>query len=247
MPESIHLDVIEKIYDVPLGSCCWNEVVLDLRRLFCAEVGVLLAFNRHRKNVRGLSLSGVDAGTWRQYQAHYATINPFVKAIESGRLGPGQIISGSRLIPRRVFERTEFYDGLWRPSGLGASAGGYVRDESGEMLLIALPRLRGFRDYSEADLARLRVYFRHMARALQMQQEIERRRCAPDLDAFARRYGLTSAELRLLRMLIDTGSLRKSAERLHRSYNTLRVQVRSILQKTGTRSQVELLMCIHGH
>jgi DNA-binding CsgD family transcriptional regulator len=247
MTESIHLDLIEKIYDVPLGTCDWNEVMLDLGRIFCAEVGVLLAFDRSRKTVRGLCLTGVDAAAWKQYQAYYAKLNPFVKAFDSNRMRSGQIMSATQLMPRKIFDRSEFYDGFWRPCGLGASAGGYLRDPQGRMLVIGLPRLRGVEDYADAELARLRVYFCHIARALQMQQEIERRRGAPDLDAFARRYGLTSAELRLLGMLIETGSLRKAAERLHRSYNTLRVQVRSILQKTGTRSQVELMMCIHRH
>jgi DNA-binding CsgD family transcriptional regulator len=247
MTESIHLDLIEKIYDVPLGTSHWNEVMLDLGRIFCAEVGVLLAFDRSRKTVRGLCLTGVDAAAWRQYQAYYAKLNPFVKAFDSNRMRSGQIMSATQLMPRKVFDRSEFYDGFWRPCGLGVSAGGYLLDPQGRMLVIGLPRLRGVEDYADAELACLRVYFCHIARALQMQQEIERRRGAPDLDAFARRYGLTSAELRLLGMLIETGSLRTSAERLHRSYNTLRVQVRSILQKTGTRSQVELMMCIHRH
>jgi DNA-binding CsgD family transcriptional regulator len=45
--------------------------------------------------------------------------------------------------------------------------------------------------------------------------------------------------------LIETGSLRQAAARLHRSYNTLRAQLRSILQKTGTKSQVELIRLLH--
>jgi DNA-binding CsgD family transcriptional regulator len=78
-----------------------------------------------------------------------------------------------------------------------------------------------------------------------MQREIKSRRREPDLDAVARRYGLSGAELRLVETLIETGSLRTSATRLHRSHNTLRAQLRSIMQKTGTRSQVELMTCIH--
>jgi len=246
MSRAIDLDLLETIYDVPLGACGWREVMSGLQRTFCADVGILLALDGQRKDIRGLSINGVDATTWQQYREHYAKINPFLDAIESGRARPGRAVLDAQLISRRAFERTEFYDGYWRACRLGASAGGYLRDARGNMLVLALPRLRGRSAYAETDLAPLEVYFGHIARALQMQREIESRRGEPDLDAVARRYGLSCAEHRLVATLIETGSLRKSAARLHRSHNTLRAQLRSILQKTGMRSQVELMAFIHG-
>lgn len=65
---------------------------------------------------------------------------------------------------------------------------------------------------------------------------------APPLDpAAARHFGLTPAEFRLCHALADGMSLRACAQAWHRSYETLRSQLKAILSKTGTHRQIELL------
>ncbi len=53
-------------------------------------------------------------------------------------------------------------------------------------------------------------------------------------------FGLTPAELRLTRTLLECESLTKAAERLRISINTAKTQLRSIFNRTGTRNQKEL-------
>jgi DNA-binding CsgD family transcriptional regulator len=78
-----------------------------------------------------------------------------------------------------------------------------------------------------------------------LRQEVDSRTGCPNLDALARRYRLTPAEVKVIHSLIETGSLRRTAERLQRSRNTLRAQLRAIFDKTGARSQVALMALVH--
>lgn len=54
-------------------------------------------------------------------------------------------------------------------------------------------------------------------------------------------FGLTPAEARLSQMLTRGKGLREAAEEIGVSYNTVRTQIRSVLAKTGTRRQTELM------
>jgi DNA-binding CsgD family transcriptional regulator len=59
-----------------------------------------------------------------------------------------------------------------------------------------------------------------------------------------RDFGLTPAEIRVVRALISGGSVAGLAAETGRSRETIRSQVRSVYMKTGTRKQVELLRLI---
>ena len=73
---------------------------------------------------------------------------------------------------------------------------------------------------------------------------------APDLSAnlavIAGTYGLTPAEQRVLAALISGDSLREIAEHGGVSLHTVRTQLKSILAKTGARSQVDLANRVHN-
>jgi len=70
-------------------------------------------------------------------------------------------------------------------------------------------------------------------------------KAATDVEVVAAAYGLTPAEARLLREVVDGASLRDVAERRRISLHTARNQMKQILHKTDCRRQVDLVrLCL---
>lgn len=65
-----------------------------------------------------------------------------------------------------------------------------------------------------------------------------------DLRGLAAHFGLTPAEVRLCRLLVDGGSLADAAARLGISYGTARQRIKIIFQKTQTSRQSELCLLL---
>jgi DNA-binding CsgD family transcriptional regulator len=61
------------------------------------------------------------------------------------------------------------------------------------------------------------------------------------LDQLATRYRLTAAEVRAVELLGECGSLPRVADRLGRSYSTVRAQLQSVYDKTGAHGRFALL------
>ncbi len=64
---------------------------------------------------------------------------------------------------------------------------------------------------------------------------------APVIAAFAERFGLTTQETRVLRAVVEAGSVPMAADILGISSSTARTHVTSIFDKTGVRRQADLL------
>lgn len=60
-------------------------------------------------------------------------------------------------------------------------------------------------------------------------------------DMFAAIFGATSAELRVLKLLLNGMSIGEVSVALHLSHNTVRTHVKSLFAKTGTARQAELV------
>lgn len=60
-------------------------------------------------------------------------------------------------------------------------------------------------------------------------------------DCVAQHYGLTAAEFKLCAALVDGARLKACAQNWNRSYDTLRSQLKTVLVKTGTHRQAELV------
>jgi DNA-binding CsgD family transcriptional regulator len=59
-------------------------------------------------------------------------------------------------------------------------------------------------------------------------------------------FSLTAAELRLVASLLDGGSLSHAARKQRLSHATLRSQLKSVFEKTGTHRQSELVSLVHA-
>lgn len=241
----IDLDLLEQIYDVVLGRSSWDDVMGRLRTALCAEHAMLIAYGQGPGEIGTHCRSGPDESAVRAYAEHFAAIDPYAEAMRTGALPPGRVMFGDAVVPGKALLACEYYHDWFRPNGLRYTVGGHTRSREGASLLLAIPRAPAAGPYTPDDVRKVQTYFNHIRRALEIRDAMRSRICAPDFDRIAARYRLTPAEARLLELLTETGSLKQSAQRLQRSYYTLRAQLRAVLQKTDTRSQSQLMRLIH--
>jgi DNA-binding CsgD family transcriptional regulator len=64
------------------------------------------------------------------------------------------------------------------------------------------------------------------------------------IEAMGRLYGLTPAEIRTLRAIIDIGGVSRAALVLGISQATVKTHLQHIFEKTGTRSQIDLIKLV---
>jgi DNA-binding CsgD family transcriptional regulator len=238
-------DLLEHIYDVVLGRSSWDEIMARLRVGFHAEAGLMVAYGRGPMAFETLCWSGHDASVVRLYRERYGALNPYIEAMRTGAMPPGRVVFGDDLIPEKALRATEFYQDWFRPNGMRYALGGHVQSRGGLALMVGMPRSRAAGPYLPDEVRTIQAYFGHIWRALEIQDELATRTAALDLDRIAARFQLTPAESRLLGLLAETGSLKKSAERAGRSYLTLRAQLRAVFEKTATHSQTDLMGLIH--
>jgi DNA-binding CsgD family transcriptional regulator/PAS domain-containing protein len=81
-------------------------------------------------------------------------------------------------------------------------------------------------------------------RALILVTDPDHPRAEAALRAFATRYRITAAELRVLQRLLEDLSPKEIAERLNSGVRTVRSQLSSLFTKTGTRNQRELVAMV---
>jgi DNA-binding CsgD family transcriptional regulator len=238
-------DLLEHIYDVVLSHSSWDEVLMRLRTEFSAEAGLMVAYGQGPTAIGTLCWSGHDDCVVRAYKQHFGALNPYVRMMRSGSVPPGKVAFGDDLVPGKVLRASEFYRDWFRPNGMRYALGGDVRGRDGRDLMVGMPRSEAAGPYTPDEIRTFQAYFDHIRRALEIQEALGVRIGPPDFDRIAVRYRLTPAEVRLLELLAEIGGLKKCAQRLGRSYHTLRAQLRAVLQKTGTHSQVQLIRLIH--
>jgi DNA-binding CsgD family transcriptional regulator len=216
-----------------------------LRARFGTEHALLIGYGQGAGAVGVYFRSGPDEGATKAYADHFAAIDPYVEAMGTVAFPPGKVMFGDDVVPGKILCASEYYHDWFRPNGLRYTAGAHAQNRDGLRLLLAMPRSEAAGPYLPDEIRALQSYFNHMRRALEIQDEMRSRVFEPDFDRIAARYGLTRAEAKLLTLLAETGSLKKSAQRAQRSYYTLRAQLRAVLQKTETHSQSQLMRLVH--
>ncbi|MCF7982777.1 MAG: hypothetical protein K9L70_00070 [Thiohalocapsa sp.] len=244
-PIPIDVALIEEIYGVPVGETTWDGLLAGLAREIGADCGVLMTDTAPGTQPAKTCLWGRDEAVWHSYQAEFAAIDPIAQAIRGGRVPAATALAEREMVASETLYRSAFYHEFWRPNGIGYAVGAHFSDHGRARFHALLTRSLETGPFARADIDRFNGYLRHIFRAMRLQAALSADGSEPDLDAFARRYRLTCAELRLIGLLLEAGDLRESAQRLSRSYNTLRAQLRSIMAKTQTHSQLELVALVY--
>lgn len=242
----LDLDLLEQIYDVPLRRCDWCAVVDRMRWVFRSDHAALLARDASASEpIRFLCPSRLSDSAVSAYADYYGSIDPYVAAVRSDAVPFGHAMVGDRVVSPRTLFATEFYCDWLRPNGMRYVSGGQALDKNGDGLMLSVPRSASDGPFEPEDLAAIQCHFGHIRRAEALSRALASAGPALNLDRVAARFCLTAAETKLVVLLLEEGSLRKAAARSRRSYNTLRAHLSSVMSKTDTRTQAQLIRLVH--
>ena len=242
---SLDDDLVATIYRVTLGEATWDAVFERLTRAFGADGGVLMTRHERDASLACHCLNGYDDSVWDSYAGHFAAIDPLARLSYSGRLPDGLIQVDHQLFAPAELQKTEFYQGFWRPNGIAHSASGVVTGGDGWKTALILTRVRRPGAFDEEEVVLAQAYLRHLVLAFRIERELRCWDAQASMERLAARYRLTAAEVRVVEFLGDCGSLPRVADRLGRSYSTVRAQLHSVYAKTGAHGRVALLRLIH--
>jgi DNA-binding CsgD family transcriptional regulator len=242
---SLDDDLVATIYRVSLGETTRDEVFGRLTRAIGADGGVLMTRHDQDTSLACRCLNGYDDSVWNAYAGHFAAVDPLAHLSYSGRLPDGRIYTDRQLIPPKELQQTEFYQGFWRPNGIAHSISGWVTGSDGWKTLVVLTRGGSGGPFDEEGTALVQACFRHLMLSFRIERELHGWEGKAALERVAARFRLTAAEVRVVELLGDCGSLPRVADRLGRSYSTVRAQLHSVYAKTGAHGRVALLRLIH--
>lgn len=233
-------DVVDALYAAALYPRHWDDALGALARLCGAEAAGI------RIEGAALTLRGVgfDAKFNAAYAEHYWRDDPW--AIPSRSLTAGTASFGEMIVPRKVLERSAFYNELSKPSGLDDMVGGVIERSSQRLVGIGVfsGSKKRFDDREKQLIERL---IPHIGRAISIGERLlcipltEQGSARPTLEERLRlTYGLTPAEAKVA-IHIGQGLVPKEAAvALGTSWNTVRTQLCRVFTKTHTKRQTEL-------
>lgn len=236
-------DLIDSIYDIPLGRATWEETITALKEQFNAALGFML-IDRPNQPPVVVSTIPSDDDFWLSYGEYYYSIDPWNALLSSNRAKAfiNTCTSGRAYMPEKEYFKTEYFNDFWKPNDLYFTAGGHLITKNNISILLAFPRGKVAGQYTDEEAVDMTFYARHIVRAIELEGVFGNSLPKPIYeDALASSYGLTAAESRIVHELFKSGTLPNVAKNLHRSYHTVRNQMKSVFQKTDTVNQVELL------
>lgn len=111
-------DIIELIYDVPLGKSEWNNVLDKIRHEMSAMIAFMLTI-RPNQEPSFIVTTPKQESIWKIYGDYYHQIDPWNDILESGKFQTDFIHYGRAFIPEKSFKKTEYYNDFWKIMRLG--------------------------------------------------------------------------------------------------------------------------------
>lgn len=234
----LNSELIDLIYDVPLGHSQWSDVLIKLRNEFQAELVLMYILPVNKPPVI-FSTEPAEDSIWDSYNQYFFKIDPWTQAVDNWH--DNEILAGEQLLDYSIFQKTTFYNEYWHQLGFKYTAGGRIKTKSFECML-GLPRLQFMPPYNPTELRLMNIYLSHIKRSLAL-EGITGQTLPSHFyqSALISQYGLSTAESSLAMALIKEESLVQASNRLGRSYNTSKTQLASIFKKTQTHSQMALM------
>ncbi|WP_154224111.1 helix-turn-helix transcriptional regulator [Marinicella rhabdoformis] len=231
-------ELIDLIYDVPLGNSHWVDVLLKLRDEF--QAGLVLMYLLPANSAPVIfATEPADDSIWDTYNQHFYRLDPWKQAIDLQQANV--MLPGEEMLNYSEYKKSSFYNDYWQDMGFKYTAGGRIKTKTTECML-GFPRLTCMPAYSEFEIRQMNFYVSHIKRALLLDGITGHSLPSHFYQtALSSEYGLSAAESSLAMALIKEESLIQASHQLGRSYNTSKTQLASIFKKTHTHSQMGLI------
>lgn len=131
--------------------------------------------------VSPVSSVGFQPGTTESYGQHYYRTDPWIAAGQTLPLGVG--VNVERLVPRDQYLKSEFYNDFMRQHGNATQLMGVMFAADEARYSLTFMRVKGQRDFEEADERRFACWSPHLRRAFATRERLDRQRrdaAAPD-------------------------------------------------------------------
>lgn len=129
-------DLTGRIYDAALDPALWSDAIAHIVAATHCRSGVLYEHDIATHNSTLLGLHRFDPDFKRDYERHYAALDPWNRRVMNWPCGV--IAPTYALIPDAEFRRTEFYQDHLRRTGLFYGLGGVVDRQDGRMVVFGV-------------------------------------------------------------------------------------------------------------
>lgn len=162
-------EIIGLIYDAALDPERWPIFMQKLSESFGGN-SVFFAQDATAPAANLYQTAGFEEAPLRSYVEHYAGTNVWTPHL--AKLRSGAVASGDDLVPRAVFEKTEFFNDWLKPQGLAYGIGGIVANERNLLTQISIIRPAKVGAYSGFERDVFQVVTTHLRRAVTIHREL---------------------------------------------------------------------------
>ena len=163
-------DAIARIYETAIDPAHWPEALEAVRRLFNGAGAVVFAMD-HKAQDRLVQWHSINLETdGGEYGERLHRINP--RARLSMDEQPGSICYDYRAITEREIDRSEFYDGIRKLSGVRYFIGSRALECDGVSFFASVERTQGQGHVDETDIACFQRLAPHFANAKRLSQRV---------------------------------------------------------------------------
>lgn len=210
--------LVDAIYEAALRPARWQSVLEEMALSLNARDCSIGTYNFETKAFAADTLP-LDPDYLRRYDEEWAHRNFLWQATHL--LPAGTLFSFEAAMPRRQFEKTEFFNEWWLPQGMTRALGVNLVTRKAYSSVATFYRPSSRPEFEGEEALRLREWVPHLARAMEIRQELDHLAgIADDFRASLERLGkpalLVDADCQLqfaneaAERLLRTGDLRTS-------------------------------------
>lgn len=160
-------ELIASAWDGATGACRWDRFLARAGDALTATVSVLFSQVPGRRESGFLGVTGLDAGTIRNYREHYAARN-ILMTLGEAQHRPGIVRTSETICPSRVLLRSEYYNDFMRPLDTRYSIALTPVREPDRAIHLSLFRPEQAGPFGDAERRLMSDLSPHLTRALQV-------------------------------------------------------------------------------